>query len=88
MNQDQAKGGLDLLNVTDLQTQQKSLHIQNLQNMLNKEDQPWTTLFIYWFGLYMKFIYPQYTSNKYVHTLNIPSNLYKIKDTLMEFRTE
>ena len=30
----------------------------------------------------MKFINLQYASIKYVHTLNIPSNLYKLKETL------
>ena len=85
INQEYINGGL---NMTDLQEKQKSLHIQNLQNMQNKENQPWVALFIYWFRLYMKFINPQYASNNYVHTLNIPSNLYKLKETLLEFRTE
>ena len=49
---------------------------------------PWTALYIYWFGLYMKFMNPKYASNKYVHSLGIPSKLFKAKYTLLDYRTQ
>ena len=42
INQEHTNGGL---NMTDLQEKQRSLHIQILQNMQNKENQPWDSSF-------------------------------------------
>ena len=47
-------------------------NITNIRKMESQVSQPWSALHIYWFGFYLKFLYPHFARNIYVHTLNAP----------------
>ena len=53
------KGGLGL---TDLNTSIISTHIQRFKNIINNKDQPWASLYIYWFGLHLNFFVKEFSS--------------------------
>ena len=82
--QNTTNGGLSL---TDLNTKQKAIHIQKIRKIQENLEQPWVHLYVYWFGLYMRFMSTSLSSNQYVHTLNIPSTLIQFKDTLLSYRS-
>ena len=44
------------------------------QNM----NQHWACLYVYWFGLLLKPLHPNFASYLWVHTLNIPVKLMEI----------
>ena len=82
--QNTTNGGLSL---TDLTTKQKAIHIQKIRKIQENLEQPWVHLYVYWFGLYMRFMSTSLSSNQYVHTLNIPSTILQFKDTLLSYRS-
>ena len=77
------KGGLGL---TDLNTSIITTHIQRFKNIINNKDQPWANLYIYWFGLHLNFFVKEFSSNKYVHTIQIPLKLENVKLNLIKTR--
>ena len=54
--------------------------------MVENIDQPWTVLFIYWFGFRLYFLYPEFAKNKWVHTLNILKELNWFVKLLTNFK--
>ena len=61
--------------VPNLECRSQANFIQTLRLMNENIDQPWTALFIYWFGFKLNFLYPEFAKNKWVHTLDIPKEL-------------
>ena len=50
--------------------------------------QPWVCLFIYWFGICLKNVYPNYANNKWVRNLHIPKNLIGVKEIILKYRED
>lgn len=76
-------GGLAL---TNLEIKIQTTHITRIKKIAENFNQPWASLYIFWFGLLLKFYSVILFSNKYSHTINIPKQLNKIKDTIFETR--
>ena len=49
-------------------------------------NQPWAALFIYWFGFLLKDIYPDLSTNKYVHTIDIPKGMLHLKQLIVKYK--
>ena len=62
----QPYGGLGIPNIMNKQI---AIIINRFQALSQGDMYPWKSLFIYWFGIHLRFLAPSYT---YVHTLNIP----------------
>ena len=50
------------------------------------KSQPWSNLNVYWFGLQLNFFVKDFSSNKYVHTIQIPTKLAKVQSNLLKTR--
>ena len=79
----QPNGGLGIPNIINKQT---AIIINRFQELGQGEMQPWKGLFIYWFGIHLKFLATSYTSNKYVHTLKIPRCFQFTKTIILKYR--
>ena len=79
------KGGLAF---PDIKTKNITNFIKHVQNMQDNLKQPWACLFIYWFGIYLKTVYKDYASKKWVHNLHIPKKLLYIKEIILEHRED
>ena len=49
-------------------------------------NQPWAALYIYWFGFLLKDIYPDLSTNKYVHTIDIPKGMLHLKQLIVKYK--
>lgn len=85
MQQNINNGGLSML---DIHSKQKTIHIQRFKSFLQDYKKPWTSLYIYWFGLYFKTMCPTVASNQYVHTIKIPEKIVNIKNTLLNYKND
>ena len=77
------RGGLAL---TDLETSIFTTHVQRFKSIIENKNQPWANLYIYWFGLQLNFFVKDFSSNNYVHTIQIPSKLTKVQSNLLKAR--
>ena len=75
------KGGLGII---DLQYRRKAEIITQFIKVPKYLNQPWTCLYVYWFGLMVKNIHPRLSDYTLVHTLNIPKTFVDIKSILLE----
>ena len=50
--------------------------------MIENKDQPWVSLYIYWFGFDLKFYVKEFATNKYIHNINIPFQLINFRYSL------
>ena len=66
-------GGLAL---TSLEIKIQTVHITRIKIIAENFNQLWTSLYIFWFGLLLKFYSVLLFSNKYSHTINIPKKKY------------
>ena len=73
------RGGLGL---TDIETSILTSKVQRFKNLIENKNQPWTALYIYWFGIDLKFYVKDFALNKYVHNFYIPQDLKPIKNNL------
>ena len=73
------RGGLGL---TDIETSILTSKIQRFKHLIENKNQPWAALYIYWFGIDLKYYVKDFALNKYVHNLNIPHDLKPIKNSL------
>ena len=83
MYQDIKKGGLSVPSITH---KQESITIQTLRKIEGNLNQPWAALYIYWFGLNLRFYCPNFASNNYIHNIE---NFYEkeyIKRTILKYR--
>ena len=81
MYQNIQKGGLSAPSIT---FKQESITIQTLRKIEGNLNQPWAALYIYWFGLDLRFYYPNFASNNYIHNIE---NFYEkeyIKRTILK----
>ena len=78
--QDRQNGGLGMI---DLNLRFEANILRHIKEMDNKSKQPWSALYVYWFGFYLQLLYPKYAKNTYAHTLDIPSNFMYIVDIII-----
>ena len=55
--------------------------------MGNKSEQLWAALYIYWVGVYLHFLYPNYAKNTDVHTLDIRPKFMHILDIIKRYKS-
>lgn len=65
----------------DFKTKINAMLLHRINSLLNNQTLPWASLAIYWIGLIIKSIKPDFAKNKYVHTVNIPNIYQKFKTT-------
>ena len=82
--QDRQNGGLGMIN---LNLRFEANILGYIKEMGNKSEQPWSALYIYWFGFYLHFLYHNYVKNTYVHTLDIPSKFMYIVDIIKRYKS-
>ena len=83
MYKDIKKGGLSVPPITH---KQEYITIQILGKIEGNLNQPWAALYIYWFGLNLRFFCPHFASNNYIHNIE---NFYEkeyIKRTILKYR--
>ena len=83
LHQDFSKGGL---NVPSLMQKQDSLIIQTLRRIEINRNQPWANLYIYWFGINLKFYCSEYASNNYLHNIENFEENQNIKNVILKYR--
>ena len=83
LHQDFSKGGL---NIPSLMQKQDSLIIQTLRRIEINRNQPWANLYIYWFGINLKFYCSEYASNNYLHNIENFEENQNIKNVILKFR--
>ena len=49
-------------------------------------NRPWVALFIYCFRFLLKAIYPDLSTNKYVHTIDIPKGMLHFKQLILKYK--
>ena len=81
--QDFSKGGL---NVPSLIQKQDSLIIQTLRRIEINRNQPWANLYIYWFGINLKFYCCEYASNNDLHNIENFEENQNIKNVILKYR--
>ena len=81
--QDFSKGGL---NVPSLIQKQDSLIIQTLRRIEINRNQPWANLYIYWFGINLKFYCCEYASNNDLHNIENFEENQNIKNAILKYR--
>ena len=74
-------GGMAMI---DLKSRRIADIINQITNINNNLNQPWACLYIYWFGLSLRKIYPNLASNSYVHTLKLPTRYINIKQVIQQ----
>ena len=84
--QDRQNGGLGMI---DLNLRFEANILGYIKEMGNKSEKPGSALYIYWFGFYLHFLYPNYMKNTYVHTLDIhvPSKFMYIVDIIKRYKS-
>ena len=70
------------MGLTDIETSILTSKVQRFKNLIVNKNQPWTALYIYWFGIDLKFYVKDFALNKYVHNFYIPQDLKPIKNIL------
>ena len=83
LHQDFSKGGL---NIPSLMQKQDSLIIQTLRRIEINRNQPWANLYIYWFGINLKFYCSEYASNNYLHNIENFEENQNIKNVILKYR--
>ena len=81
--QDMFHGGLGLPSVLH---KRESMIIQTLRKIELNLDQPWANLYIYWFGLNLKFYHAPYAANTYLHNIENFQENQHIKSTILKYR--
>ena len=81
--QDMFHGGLGLPSVLH---KRESIIIQTLRRIELNLDQPWANLYIYWFGLNLKFYHAPYAANTYLHNIENFQENQHIKSTILKYR--
>ena len=76
-------GGLGLPSVLH---KRESIIIQTLRRIELNLDQPWANLYIYWFGLNLKFYHAPYAANTYLHNIENFQENQHIKSTILKYR--
>ena len=74
------------LSISNIRLRSETNLIQLLCKIRNNFKQPWAALSIHWFGSGLKDTYPSLSSNKYVHTLDIPETLNHIKEIILKYK--
>ena len=69
----------------DLKSRRIADIINQIISINNNLNQPWSCLYVYWFGLSLRKIYPNLASNSYVHTLRIPKRYINIKQVIQNY---
>ena len=67
-------------------TQTRKYIIQTLRRIELNLDQPWANLYIYWFGLNLKFYHAPYAANTYLHNIENFQENQHIKLTILKYR--
>ena len=75
-------GGLAIINI-EIRNQANMLI--NIRYIELKIKQPWALLYVYWFGIQLREIYPDFAKNKWLHTLNVPTSKDNIKYIIIKF---
>ena len=81
--QQEINGGLGLINIKIRQT---AIHLQRITKIKDNLKQPWTQLYIFWFGFNLQFINKEFASIKYTHSFNIPNELNGFRENLLKYR--
>ena len=81
--QQEINGGLGLINIKIRQT---ALHLQRITKIKDNLKEPWTQLYIFWFGFNLQFINKEFASIKYTHSFNIPNELNVLRQNLLKYR--
>ena len=85
INQPVELGGLAMINI-EIRNQANML--TNLRNIELKINQPWALLYVYWLGIQLREIYPDFAKNKWLHTLDIPISKESIKHIILKFQKD
>ena len=74
------------LSMPNLKLRSEANSVQLFLKMSLCLNQPWAELFIYWFGFLLKDIYPDLSTNKYVHTIDIPKGMLYFKQLILKYK--
>ena len=75
-----------VLSMPNLKLRSEANSIQLFLKMSICLNQPWAALFIYWLGFLCKDIYPDLSTNKYVHTIYIPQGMLCFKQLILKYK--